>query len=94
MTDKTLFLLQADFAATPQALLKLQQLYAAEDAVVLLGDSVLYVGEASLTQYDQLYMLEQDEELLADPLPVFIQKIDYLQFADLVLQYTRCVSLK
>lgn len=94
MTDKTLFLLQADFAATPQALLKLQQLYGAKDAVVLLGDSVLYVDDTSLAQYSQLYILEHDEELLADSLPDPIQKIDYLQFADLVLQYTRCVSLK
>lgn len=39
MSNASLYLVQSDFAATPAALAKLQQLYQTSDCVVLMGEA-------------------------------------------------------
>ncbi|AWV86159.1 hypothetical protein NVT87_13650 [Acinetobacter radioresistens] len=94
MTDKTLFLVQSDYSSTPQALSKLQKIYSPEDTIVLMGEAVLYFSIEWLKECTSLYILRTDTELLIEELPDFIDQIDYLKFADIILQFNRCIRLK
>jgi len=94
MTDKTLFLVQSDYSSTPQALSKSQKIYSPEDTIVLMGEAVLYFSVEWLKECDSLYILRTDTELLIEELPDFIDQIDYLKFADIILQFNRCIRLK
>ncbi|MCK4081944.1 hypothetical protein [Acinetobacter radioresistens] len=94
MTDKTLFLVQSDYSSTPQALSKLQKIYSPEDTIVLMGEAVLYFSVEWLKECASLYILRNDTELLMEKLPDFIDQIDYLKFADIILQFNRCIRLK
>lgn len=94
MSDKTLYLIQSEYHHTDQILNQLLQLYTDQDHVVLTGDSVLFVDDLRLQDKQNLYVLENDAEILVQALPAHIQSISYAQFADLVLAFRRCVSLK
>ena len=94
MSDKTLYLIQSEYRYTDQILNQLLQLYTDQDHVVLTGDSVLFVDDLRLQDKQNLYVLENDAEILVQALPAHIQSISYAQFADLVLNFRRCVSLK
>ena len=94
MSDKTLYLIQSEYRYTDQILNQLLQLYTDQDHVVLTGDSVVFVDDLRLQDKQNLYVLENDAEILVQALPAHIQSISYAQFADLVLNFRRCVSLK
>lgn len=94
MSDKTLYLIQSEYRYTDQILNQLLQLYTDQDHVVLTGDSVLFVDDLRLQDKQNLYVLENDAEILVQALPAHILSISYAQFADLVLDFRRCVSLK
>lgn len=94
MSDKTLYLIQSEYRYTDQILNQLLQLYTDQDHVVLTGDSVLFVDDLRLQDKQNLYVLENDAEILVQALPAHILSISYAQFADLVLNFRRCVSLK
>lgn len=94
MTEKTLYLIQSNFANTPTALDQLTHVYASDDAVVLMGESVLKLESALLQDITQLYILENDAEILAVHPSEHIHVINYAEFSELVLSFTRCISLK
>ena len=94
MSDSTLYLVQSTFAHTDASINSLLQLYANGDAVVLMGDAVLFIEDARLKNLTNIYVLENDTEILADTLPSSIQLMNYAEFADLVLNFTRSISLK
>ena len=94
MSDSTLYLVQSTFAHTDASINTLLQLYANGDAVVLMGDAVLFIEDARLKNLTNIYVLENDAEILADTLPSSIQLMNYAEFADLVLNFTRSISLK
>lgn len=94
MSDKTLYLIQSEYRYTDQILNQLLQLYTDQDHVVLTGDSVLFVDDLRLQDKQNLYVLKNDAEILVQALPAHILSISYAQFADLVLDFRRCVSLK
>ena len=94
MSDKILYLIQSEYHHTDQILNQLLQLYTDQDHVVLTGDSVLFVDDLRLQDKQNLYVLKNDAEILVQALPAHIQSISYAQFADLVLDFRRCVSLK
>ena len=93
MSNASLYLVQSDFAATPAALAKLQQLYQASDCVVLMGEALLHVQYTALQQINCIYVLETDVEILAGQQTQNMQLISYAQFAELCLNYTRCIRL-
>jgi len=93
MTHKSLYLLQSSFSATPAALEKLAQLYSPEDSVVLMGESVLQFKQPFLQQLDRIYVLDTDAEILAGQSSQHLQIISYAEFADLCLNYSRCIRL-
>lgn len=90
----TLFLLQSDHAQSPNKILDLIQLYSPQDSVVVMGDAVLHLNHPQLLEIDQCYMLQTDSDLLIQAPPPNIKIIDYAQFAQLVLQFNRCISIK
>lgn len=93
MTEKTLYLLQGSYAALEQHISTLAQVLTANDSVVLMGDAVLKHQHPIFSTHDACYALKTDLELLTAANHQ-LNAIDYVQFADLVLQHSRHISLK
>lgn len=94
MSDKTLYLIQSSFIHTDHILNQLDQLYGSHDHIVLMGDAVLFAADQRLTNRQNLYLLENDAEILSESIPENFKSISYPQFALLVLDFSRCISLK
>ena len=65
-----------------------------DDHIVMMGDSVLQVTDAVVDIYPYIYCLGNEQSLLQDNLKERVNILEYTQFAELVLQFQRCVSLK
>ncbi|MFC6053274.1 sulfur relay protein TusB [Acinetobacter sp. Ac_877] len=94
MTNNTLYLVQSSFNTTPAMLKKLKQLYAENDAVVLMGEAVLHQNAEFIQNLDHVYVLETEAENLAQSDLANIQVISYAQFADVVLNFKRSIRLQ
>ena len=94
MTDKTLYLIQSEFSATPAVLTQLGQIATTNDSIVLCADAVLFAQDERIKKFPHLYVLKQDAELMNQASFAHLSILDYDQFANLVLNFTRCVSLK
>lgn len=94
MSKKTLYLLQSSFAHTAHCLETLSQTYSKDDAIVLTVESVLFLNDTFFKNKPHLYILQNDAEIVVDTIPKNIQVINYAEFADLVLTFKRCISLK
>lgn len=92
--NNSLYLVQSSVAATPTILLKLQQVYTAQDHIVFMGDSVALLNERNIADFSHCYCLENEKILLNDHLVDQLEIIDYSQFADLILKFERCVTFK
>lgn len=93
MSNKTLYLVQSNFYAADNHLNKLANVITEQDTVVLMGDAVLQHQHETLSHYLNVYALNNDLEILGNISHDLIS-IDYDRFADLCLQFTRCISLK
>lgn len=93
MSNKSLYLVQSTFSATPNVLSKLQQLYSPEDTVVMMGESVLQLQHPFLQALNKVYVLDNDAEILAGQTTENLQLISYAEFADLCLDHSRCIRL-
>lgn len=93
MSDQTLYLVQSSFQQTDSVLNLLEHLYTTHDHIVLMGDAVLFVQDPRILNKQHVAVLENDAEILVDALPPQIQKLSYAQFADLVLDFKRCIRL-
>lgn len=93
MTQKTMYLLQGNYAAVDQHIQTLAQLLTSEDDVVLMGDAVLKHQHPILQQHTRCYALISDLEILGATTHQ-LTALDYAQFADLVLQHSRHICLK
>lgn len=94
MSVKTLYLIQSSFIHTDHILNQLNQLYCSHDYIVLMGDAVLFATDQRLTSRQNIYLLENDAEILSESIPENFKLISYSQFARLVLDFNRCISLK
>lgn len=94
MTNATLYLIQSDFANTEQVFKQLDQIYSPDDVIVLMGDSVLHTESEMLKNKNPIFILENDAELMSNPILETIQIIDYAKFAEVVISFKRCISLK
>lgn len=95
MSNSTLYLLQSSYANASQSITQLGQLITVGDAIVLMGESVLFIADEQIQQFGTCYVLEQDVQVLGKHAHYnHMQVINYAQFVDLCLQYTRCMSLK
>ena len=93
MSNKSLYLVQSTFSATPNVLSKLQQLYSPEDTVVMMGESVLQLQHPLLQALNKVYVLDTDAEILAGQTTENLKLISYAEFADLCLDHSRCIRL-
>lgn len=92
--SNTLYLIQSEYSRTPAMLDQLDQIYATDDAVVLIGDAVLAFDSAQLKDKASVYALENDAEILPNQDLSALKIISYAEFSDLVLSFKRCISLK
>ena len=94
MKNSTLFLIQSPYNNVNKILDELAHMAKADDHIVMMGDSVLQVTDAVVDTYPNIYCLSNEESLLQDNLKERVNILEYTQFAELVLQFQRCVSLK
>ena len=94
MKNSTLFLIQSPYNNVNKILDELAHMAKADDHIVMMGDSVLQVTDAVVDIYQNIYCLNNEQSLLQDALKQHIRILEYAQFADLVLQFQRCITLK
>lgn len=93
MSNQTLYLIQADFHSTKQHLNNLSDSFTEKDTIILLGDAVLQHQHPALQSHLNVYALENDLEIL-DMTTHDLLSINYDKFAEICLQFNRCISLK
>ena len=94
MKNSTLFLIQSPYNNVSKILAELTHMAKVDDHIVMMGDSVLQVTDAVVDIYQNIYCLNNEQSLLQDALKQHIRILEYAQFADLVLQFQRCITLK
>ena len=94
MKNSTLFLVQSPYNNASKILAELTHMAKVDDHIVMMGDSVLQVTDAVVDTYPYIYCLGNEQSLLQDGTKERVRILEYAQFADLVLQFQRCVSLK
>ena len=94
MKNSTLFLVQSPYNNVNKILDELAHIAKADDHIVMMGDSVLQVTDAVVDIYQNIYCLNNEQSLLQDALKQHIRILEYAQFAELVLQFQRCITLK
>ena len=94
MKNSTLFLIQSPYNNVNKILDELAHMAKADDHIVMMGDSVLQVTDAVVDIYQNIYCLNNEQSLLQDALKQHIRILEYAQFAELVLQFQRCITLK
>lgn len=94
MSNHTLYLIQSNYANTESILTKLNSIITSDDSVVLMGDAVFFSQSVNTQICSNLYVLENDAENIPNVASVDFKIINYDQFSDLILAYTRCITLK
>ena len=94
MKNSTLFLVQSPYNNFNKILDELAHMAKADDHIVMMGDSVLQVTDAVVDIYQNIYCLNNEQSLLQDALKQHIRILEYAQFANLVLKFQRCITLK
>ena len=92
MSNQNLYLIQSGYQQTLHVLEKLSTVAGSNDAVVLMGDAVLHAQHTHL-HHLSCYILENEIALLGTA-AVDIKALSYAEFADLCLQYQRCITLR
>ena len=94
MSNHTLYLIQSNYANTESILTKLNSIITSDDSVVLMGDALFFSQSVNTQICSNLYLVENDAENVPNIESVDFKIIGYDQFSDLILDYTRCVTLK
>ena len=94
MKNSTLFLVQSPYNNVNKILDELAHMAKADDHIVMMGDSVLQVTDAVVDSYQNIYCLGNEQSLLQDGTKERVRILEYAQFAELVLQFQRCITLK
>ena len=94
MKNRTLFIIQSNYMNTDKILVELAQMAQTEDSIVVLGDALLKLTNTIVDIYPNLYCLSNEQTLLNNEFKPQFKVIEYSEFADLVLEFENCVSLK
>ncbi|RZF54716.1 hypothetical protein EXE30_05700 [Acinetobacter halotolerans] len=94
MKTNTLFLIQSPYSQLDKMWADVCQMAQADDSIVIMGDAALYIPQTILDRFSHLYCLSSEQSLLNVEIKEHVKIIEYTQFADLVLQFDRCVTLK
>ncbi|CAI3104064.1 hypothetical protein MWMV17_MWMV17_00272 [Acinetobacter calcoaceticus] len=94
MNPSTLYLVQSTYHNTPNIIDELGHLYQVGDQIIFMGDSVARLSAQIIQQFKSVSCLSIEKDLLDTDTLAQINVLDYDQFADLVLTFNRCISLK
>lgn len=94
MNPSTLYLVQSTYHNTPNITDELGHLYQVGDQIIFMGDSVARLSAQIIQQFKSVSCLSIEKDLLDTDTLAQINVLDYDQFADLVLTFNRCISLK
>ncbi|MEW5969642.1 MAG: DsrH like protein [Pseudomonadota bacterium] len=94
MNPSTLYLVQSSYHATPKIIDELSHLFQIGDQVVFMGDSVAHISTEMIQSFESVSCLSIEKDLLDTDTLSQVKVLDYDQFADLVLTFNRCISLK
>jgi sulfur transfer complex TusBCD TusB component (DsrH family) len=94
MNKNSLFLIQSSFQNSEKILESLHGMAQSDDHIVVMGDSVSQISSRLSDAFPNLYCLANEQILLPDEIKDRVKMIEYSEFAHLVLQFERCVSLK
>ncbi len=94
MNPSTLYLVQSFYHATPKIIDELSHLFQIGDQVVFMGDSVAQLSAEMIQPFESVSCLSIEKDLLDTDTLAQVKVLDYDQFADLVLTFNRCISLK
>ncbi|ENW96489.1 hypothetical protein [Acinetobacter sp. NIPH 298] len=94
MQNTTLFLIQPPYSQLDKMWADLCQMAQADDSIVIMGDAALHIPQTILDRFSHLYGLSSEQSLLNVEIKEYVKIIEYTQFADLVLHFDRCVTLK
>lgn len=94
MNPSTLYLVQSSYHATPKIIDELSHLFQIGDQVFFMGDSVAHISTEMIQPFESVSCLSIEKDLLDTDTLSQVKVLDYDQFADLVLTFNRCISLK
>ncbi len=94
MNPSTLYLVQSTYHNTPNIIDELSHLYQVGDQIIFMGDSVARLSAQIIQEFKSVSCLSIEKDLLDADTLAQINVLDYDQFADLVLTFNRCISLK
>lgn len=94
MENSALFLIQSSYNNLDKIWEQLAQMAQSDDHIVIMGDASLAIPATVFSRYAHLYCLENELSLLSNENQEHVKVIDYVAFADLVLQFKRCITLK
>jgi hypothetical protein len=94
MNPSTLYLVQSSYHSTPKIIEELRNLFRVGDQVVFMGESVAHLSAEMIQPFESVSCLSIEKDLLDTDTLFQVKVLDYDQFADLVLTFNRCISLK
>ncbi|PTV46813.1 DsrH like protein [Acinetobacter pittii] len=94
MNPSTLYLVQSSYHSTPKIIDELRNLFQVGDQIVFMGDSVAQLSAEMIQPFESVSCLSIEKELIDTDTLAQVKVLDYDQFADLVLTFNRCISLK
>ncbi|MDS7957805.1 MULTISPECIES: DsrH like protein [unclassified Acinetobacter] len=94
MNPSTLYLVQSSYHSTPKIIEELRNLFRVGDQIVFMGDSVAHLSAEMIQPFESVSCLSIEKDLLDTDTLFQVKVLDYDQFADLVLTFNRCISLK
>lgn len=94
MNPSTLYLVQSTYHNTSKVIDELRDIYQVGDQIIFMGDSVARLSTEIIQQFESVSCLGIEKDLLDTDTLAQINVLDYDQFADLVLTFNRCISLK
>ncbi|MFV5370988.1 DsrH like protein [Acinetobacter pittii] len=94
MNPSTLYLVQSSYHSTPKIIDELHNLFQVGDQVVFMGDSVAQLSAEMIQPFESVSCLSIEKNLIDTDTLAQLNVLEYDQFADLVLTFNRCISLK
>ncbi len=94
MNPSTLYLVQSSYHSTPKIIDELRNLFQVGDQIVFMGDSVAHLSAEMIQPFEPVSCLSIEKDLIDTDTLAQVKVLDYDQFADLVLTFNRCISLK
>lgn len=90
---KTIYHIQGNYQVSKSIFASLSQLLMPDDVLILLGESILAWLEDAPKLSQKVYILQDDIAYFEHDIPSSLTVIDDEHWAELIVQYERCVRL-